>query len=326
MNTVHDMSSEASVDGDIPRPVFSRFYARLCPRLEDEGLAELRAELLAGLTGDVVEIGAGNGQNFRHYPAGVRSVVAVEPEPHLRGLAVRAARAATLPVSVRAGRAESLPLPEASVDAAVLCLVMCSLPDRVAALAELRRVLRPGGVVRFLEHTRADTAGLALVQRIADATLWPWFTGGCKPPATPSPPCATPASPSPGCAGSGFPPDGQRSSPPAHTCSAQHRPKGDGDRRDLRRRGRPRDALDDAATACAKRRDIDSGRNDQPRALRPGPTGNNRRRNRLADPWPVATAESNTPRLAMRCVLRGPRERPARAPRPGRPTTSRTQR
>jgi len=103
----------------------------------------------------------------------------VEPEPHLRGLAVRAARAAALPVSVRAGRAESLPLPEASVDAAVLCLVMCSLPDRVAALAELRRVLRPGGVVRFLEHTRADTAGLALVQRIADATLWPWFTGGC---------------------------------------------------------------------------------------------------------------------------------------------------
>lgn len=179
MNTVHDMSSEASVDGDIPRPVFSRFYARICPRLEDEGLAELRAELLAGLTGDVVEIGAGNGQNFRHYPAGVRSVVAVEPEPHLRGLAVRAARAAALPVSVRAGRAESLPLPEASVDAAVLCLVMCSLPDRVAALAELRRVLRPGGVVRFLEHTRADTAGLALVQRIADATLWPWFTGGC---------------------------------------------------------------------------------------------------------------------------------------------------
>ena len=173
------MRSEASVDDDIPRPVFSRFYARICPRLEDEGLAELRAELLAGLTGDVVEIGAGNGQNFRHYPAGVRSVVAVEPEPHLRGLAVQAARAATLPVSVRAGRAESLPLPEASADAAVLCLVMCSLPDRVAALAELRRVLRPGGVVRFLEHTRADTAGLALVQRIADATLWPWFTGGC---------------------------------------------------------------------------------------------------------------------------------------------------
>jgi len=130
----------------------------------------------------------------------------VEPEPHLRGLAVQAARAAALPVSVRAGRAESLPLPEASVDAAVLCLVMCSLPDRVAALAELRRVLRPGGVVRFLEHTRADPAGLALVQRIADSTLWPWFTGGCKPPATPSPPCATPASPSPGCAGSGSPP------------------------------------------------------------------------------------------------------------------------
>jgi hypothetical protein len=124
VNDLHDeyysqYVSEASVDGDIARPVFSRFYARICPRLEDEGLAELRAELLAGLTGDVVEIGAGNGQNFRHYPAGVRSVVAVEPEPHLRGLAVQAARAATLPVSVRAGRAESLPLPEASVDAAV---------------------------------------------------------------------------------------------------------------------------------------------------------------------------------------------------------------
>ena len=164
---------------DRPRPVFARCYASLSRRRETEGMAELRAELLDGLRGTVVEVGSGNGMNFGHYPAGVTRVDAVEPEPHLRGLAGTAATRAGVPVRVHAGTAERLPLLDGSADAAVLCLVMCSLPDRPAALAELRRVLRPGGEVRFLEHTVADTAGLRAVQRIADATVWPLLTGGC---------------------------------------------------------------------------------------------------------------------------------------------------
>ena len=142
-------------------------------------MAVLRREMLGGLTGMVVEVGAGNGLNFAHYPSAVTGVVAVEPEPYLRALAERAAARVTAPVTVLAGTADRLPLPDHSVGAAVLCLVMCSIDDRPAALAELRRVLRPGGTLRFLEHTIADTVGLRTAQRFADATFWPLLTGGC---------------------------------------------------------------------------------------------------------------------------------------------------
>jgi ubiquinone/menaquinone biosynthesis C-methylase UbiE len=164
---------------DLPRPLFSRFYAKISPGMEAEGMADLRRELLAPMTGEVVEVGAGNGLNFAHYPPAVTRVIAVEPEPRLRGLATEAARQAMASVTVASGTAERLPLPDHSVDGAVLCLVLCSIAERAAALAELRRVLRPGGMLRFLEHTIADTPGLARVQRIADATIWPLLTGGC---------------------------------------------------------------------------------------------------------------------------------------------------
>lgn len=165
--------------GDRPRRVFSRFYAKISSRLEAEGMAALRRELLDGLVGDVVEVGAGNGLNFAHYPNTVTSVRAIEPEPYLRALATRAAASAAVPVTVLSGTADRLPLPDDSVDTAVLCLVMCSLDDRPAALAELRRVLRLRGTLRFLEHTIAETPGLRAVQRIADATVWPLLAGGC---------------------------------------------------------------------------------------------------------------------------------------------------
>lgn len=168
----------AQVD-ERPRRIFGRFYARISPRLEVEGMAELRRELLEGLDGAVAEVGAGNGLNFSHYPNTVTLVHAIEPEPYLRALAERAAAAAPVPVTVSAGKADRLPLPDDSVDAAVLCLVMCSLDDRASALAELRRVLRPGGALRFLEHTLADSPGLRLMQRVADATVWPLLAGGC---------------------------------------------------------------------------------------------------------------------------------------------------
>lgn len=169
--------SPAAVDRR--RPVFSRLYASVSERLDDEGMAALRSELLAGLSGSVVEVGAGNGRNFGRYPPAVTAVRAIEPEPHLRGLATRAAAGAPVPVTVLAGVAEALPLPTASRDAAVLCLVLCSLPDRGAALAELRRVLRPGGVLVFLEHGHGESSRLRAVQRLADATVWPLLAGGC---------------------------------------------------------------------------------------------------------------------------------------------------
>ena len=169
----------SSAAADRPHPVFARLYARATDRMDAEGLAGLRAELVRGLSGTVVEVGAGNGRMFAHYPAAVTRVDAVEPEPHLRALAVGAAGSAPVPVTVRAGVAERLPLDDHSVDAAVLCLVLCSVVDPHAALTEVRRVVRPGGTVRFLEHTIAPTRGLRAVQRVLDATVWPPLTGGC---------------------------------------------------------------------------------------------------------------------------------------------------
>lgn len=164
--------------GAVNHPVFARFYAWLSRAAEPE-LGRHRERLLAGLSGRVVELGAGNGLNFAHYPAAVTEVVAVEPEAHLRRMALEAAAHAPVPVTVVDGVADALPLPDASVDAAVTSLVLCSVPDQAGALGELARVLRPGGQLRFLEHVRADSAGLARTQRALDATLWPHLAGGC---------------------------------------------------------------------------------------------------------------------------------------------------
>lgn len=164
---------------DRPRPVFSRFYARVSASMETEGMADLRRELLADLHGEVVEVGAGNGMNFSHYPVAVTRVIAVEPEPYLRDLAIQAARRAPIEVTVLPGRAEQLPIPTDSVDAAVLCLVLCSIQDRRLALDELIRIPRPGATLRFLEHCIADTPALRKVQKLADATVWPLLAGGC---------------------------------------------------------------------------------------------------------------------------------------------------
>jgi ubiquinone/menaquinone biosynthesis C-methylase UbiE len=164
---------------DVHHPIFARYYAWASPRMEHAGYGDRRGQLLTGLTGRVVEVGAGNGLNFAHYPPGVTHVLAVEPEPRLRALAEEAAERAPVPVEVVAGTADRLPAADASCDAAVASLVLCTVPDVGAALAEARRVLRPGGQLRFLEHVRAPTAGLARLQRALDATVWPTLGGGC---------------------------------------------------------------------------------------------------------------------------------------------------
>ena len=162
-------------------PIFARFYARVSVDMDRGGMAGHRARLVSGLTGSVLEIGCGNGRNFAHYPGTVTRVTAVEPNDYLRALAEQAAATAPVPIDVVDGTAEHIPAPDESFDAAVACLMLCSVADQAIALAEVRRVLRPGGTLRFLEHVRAETPGLARVQRVLEATLWPRFSGGCHP-------------------------------------------------------------------------------------------------------------------------------------------------
>ena len=126
----------------IRHPLFARIYARLGTKAEDNGQAAHREELLAGLSGRVIEVGAGHGLNFKHYPETVTELVAVEPEAYLRDLAIEAAEEAPVPVKVVDGVADAIPATDEEFDAAVACLMLCSVPDQARALAEFRRVLR----------------------------------------------------------------------------------------------------------------------------------------------------------------------------------------
>jgi ubiquinone/menaquinone biosynthesis C-methylase UbiE len=160
-------------------PVFARIYAKVAETSERRGGAEHRQRLLAGLSGRVIEVGAGSGANFAHYPASVGEVVAVEPERYLRERARQAATHAPVPISVIEGDADRLPGEARSFDAAVAALVLCTVPDQSSALAELFRVLRPGGELRFYEHVVAHPKWESRFQRLADATFWPFLAGGC---------------------------------------------------------------------------------------------------------------------------------------------------
>ncbi|HSZ40792.1 MAG TPA: class I SAM-dependent methyltransferase [Trebonia sp.] len=158
--------------------MFARYFARCGARNEERGGREARIELLAGLSGRVLEVGAGTGLNFPHYPASVREVVAVEPEPYLREHATRTAAAAPVPVTVTDGTAAELPAADAEFDAVVISGVLCSVPGVPAALAEFSRVLRPGGELRFWEHVRSRDPLFAGFQLVADLA-WPHLMGGC---------------------------------------------------------------------------------------------------------------------------------------------------
>lgn len=162
----------------VRHPIFARLYAHLSGAAETKGAADHRKEMLTGLQGRVVEVGAGNGLNFAHYPATVTELIAVEPEPHLRKLAQAATGAAPVAVTVVEGTADSLPLEDGSCDAAVCSLVLCSVADQAAALAEVRRVLLPDGELRFYEHVLGDSPRFARLQRAVNL-VHPHVAGGC---------------------------------------------------------------------------------------------------------------------------------------------------
>ena len=163
---------------EIENPLFARVFHRFCGRDRGKGEQDLRKEMLAGATGRVVEVGAGNGINFAHYPSTVGEVIAVEPEPYLRRQAEKAAGDAPVPVRVVTGVADALELEGGSADAVVAGGVLCSVPDQSAALEEFRRVLRPGGELRFYEHVRSRRPGFARWQQRVDP-LWTRMFGGC---------------------------------------------------------------------------------------------------------------------------------------------------
>jgi SAM-dependent methyltransferase len=159
---------------------FARLLERREQRRPDVASQELRRRLLSGLSGRVVEIGCGEGRAFELYPPAVDRVLAVEPDPTARAAAAERAAAAPVPVEVAEGYAEQLPVGDGSVDAAVCVWVLCSVPDPAAALAEVRRVLAPEGVLAFYEHVRSPRAPFRAVQHSLDALFWTRALGGCR--------------------------------------------------------------------------------------------------------------------------------------------------
>jgi ubiquinone/menaquinone biosynthesis C-methylase UbiE len=167
---------------DISNPFFVRFYRRNRRSAVKRGENEHRRRAVEGLAGVVVELGAGDGANFPLYPETVTEVIAVEPEPRFRAQATEAARQAEVPIRVEPGTAENLPVEDASVDAVLASLVLCTVPDQAAALTEARRVLRPGGELRFYEHVHAESQPLRAVLEVLDRShIWPTIGGGCHP-------------------------------------------------------------------------------------------------------------------------------------------------
>lgn len=153
--------------------VFALVYDPLLARAERLGFAAARANLLAQAHGRILEIGAGTGLNLPHYPPGA-DLVLTEPDPHM------ARRARRRGAEVVEAPADALPFPDASFDTVVSTLVLCTVPDVPAALREIRRVLRPGGNLLFLEHVRAEPG--SRLERWQDRLHGPWqaFACGCN--------------------------------------------------------------------------------------------------------------------------------------------------
>ncbi len=161
-----------------------RFYeSQVLPRvinlsLRGREVSRLRARVTAGLTGEVLEIGFGTGLNVPHYPPGLDRVRAVDPATVGRRMAAKRVAASPVLIEYIGLDAETLPLDDGSVDGVLSTWTLCTIPDVHGALAEIRRVLRPGGALRFIEHGRSPDARVARRQDQFDPLQGRLF-GGC---------------------------------------------------------------------------------------------------------------------------------------------------
>ncbi|MCC6847064.1 MAG: class I SAM-dependent methyltransferase [Deltaproteobacteria bacterium] len=162
------------------------FYARhVLPTILDwvmrqEPIRRQREKVVPRAHGEVLEVGVGSGLNLPHYDrARITKLYALDPSLELQRLARRRADAARLPIEFLPVSGEKIPLPDASADSIVVTYTMCTIPDVATALAEMRRVLRPGGALLFSEHGRAPDAGVARWQDRLNP-LWRRLAGGCN--------------------------------------------------------------------------------------------------------------------------------------------------
>ena len=153
------------------------------PRLIDAAcsqppMTELRSRYVSQASGEVLEIGIGSGLNLKHYSAQVRSVTGVDPAAELTAKARERAEAVDFPVEVLGVSGESLPAESRSFDTVVCTWTLCSIPNPYRAVDEMRRVLKPGGRLIFVEHGRSDETNIAKWQRRVEP-IWKKIGGGC---------------------------------------------------------------------------------------------------------------------------------------------------
>lgn len=154
-------------------------YDRIMQGVEAAGLTEWRRDLLTPLSGTVLEVGAGTGRNLALYPPAVTSLVLAEPDRHMRARLVRTAAATDRHVDVIGAPAEDLPFPDATFDAVVSTLVLCSVRDQATTLDEIRRVLRPEGRFVFIEHVAATGRPRRLRWQRRVEPIWRRLAGNC---------------------------------------------------------------------------------------------------------------------------------------------------
>jgi ubiquinone/menaquinone biosynthesis C-methylase UbiE len=162
----------------VGHPIFAALYDPVGASAERRWMGGRRRRLLAGARGAVLEIGGGTGANLAHY-RDVDRVTIAEPDPFMRNKIDPKLEDARVPVEVSAAGAEALPFPDGSFDTVVSTLVLCTVPDQEAALDEVRRVLRPGGRLLFIEHVRAAGSAARWQDRLEP--LWRRLLGGCHP-------------------------------------------------------------------------------------------------------------------------------------------------
>jgi len=159
---------------------FASIYDSMMAGAERSFMRKAREYVVGGATGRVLEIGAGTGASFSYYQDGAEVIVATEPDPFMLRRAERRAQEIGRPIELKQAPAEELPFDDGSFDTVVSTLVLCTVRDPQKALSEIRRVLKPGGQMRFYEHVRFEHPFGAFWQDLV-TPLWQWVGAGCHP-------------------------------------------------------------------------------------------------------------------------------------------------